>query len=163
MFDSFATTSLPVLNPGLGWNVIYSNFAVLLSVINSPVGDYNRNGTVDAADYVLWRNTLGQMGIGLAADGDTNGQIDNGDYNVWRAHFGEAALGSGATANLAPGESPGANYAVPEPRAIVPLLAGIMLSADCAADFVAAAAPRQQRHHDQRHEIPAESSRCPAG
>ena len=27
----------------------------------SPTGDYNHNGVVDAADYVLWRNTLGQV------------------------------------------------------------------------------------------------------
>jgi hypothetical protein len=24
------------------------------------LGDYNRNGVADAADYTLWRNTLGQ-------------------------------------------------------------------------------------------------------
>ena len=28
-------------------------------------GDYNRNGNVDAADYVVWRKTLGQAGTGL--------------------------------------------------------------------------------------------------
>ena len=27
------------------------------------LGDYNRNGTVDAADYVVWRKTLGTTGV----------------------------------------------------------------------------------------------------
>jgi hypothetical protein len=62
-------------------------------------GDYNTNGTVDAADYVLWRDTLGQMGPGLAADGSANNHIDAGDYEVWRAQFGKPAIGSGATAD----------------------------------------------------------------
>jgi hypothetical protein len=27
-------------------------------------GDYNGDGTVDAADYVVWRKTLGTTGLG---------------------------------------------------------------------------------------------------
>jgi hypothetical protein len=38
-------------------------------------GDYNHDGTVDAADYVVWRN-----------DG-----APPGDYETWRAHFGTTA------------------------------------------------------------------------
>ena len=73
VFDGFTSMSLPALDPGLTWNVIYSNFAVLLNVLSIPPGDYNQNGFVDAADYVVWRDTLGQMGAGLAADGNNNG------------------------------------------------------------------------------------------
>ena len=36
-------------------------------------GDYNKNGIVDAADYVVYRKTLGQTGAGLPADGNGNG------------------------------------------------------------------------------------------
>jgi len=57
------------------------------------LGDYNHNGVVDAADYVLWRNTLGQSGSNLAADGNQNNSIDSGDYAVWRSHFGQSAAG----------------------------------------------------------------------
>lgn len=53
-------------------------------------GDYNRDGRVDAADYVVWRNTLGSDSH-LAADGSRNGMIDQADYNVWRANFGATA------------------------------------------------------------------------
>ena len=54
------------------------------AIITAPVlpGDYNHNGIVDAADYVVWRDTLGQSGTGLAADGNGNHQIDSGDYDV---------------------------------------------------------------------------------
>ena len=66
-------------------------------LFDSPVpglmGDYNNNGSVDAADYVLWRKNP-------AAFGGQQG------YNVWRANFGQTAPGGGAAA-------------VPEPTSIV--------------------------------------------
>ena len=75
--------------------------AILVTVTNIDdpflAGDYNASGTVDAADYVVWRNTLGQMGHGLAADGNGNGIVDQADYNVWRANFGRSAAASGAS------------------------------------------------------------------
>jgi hypothetical protein len=53
-------------------------------------GDYNNNGDVDAADYPIWRKTLGQSVVNPAdgADGDESGSIDQGDYDYWRARFG---------------------------------------------------------------------------
>jgi hypothetical protein len=59
-------------------------------------GDYSGNGAVDAADYVVWRNTLGHVGKSLAADGNGNQQIDAGDYAVWRSTFGTTGGDSGA-------------------------------------------------------------------
>lgn len=51
-------------------------------------GDYNKNGRVDAADYTLWRNTLGEtVTNGADADGNANGVIDQGDYDNWKANF----------------------------------------------------------------------------
>lgn len=64
-------------------------------------GDYNENGTVDAADYVIWRATLGST-TDLRANGDNTGDsegvIDQADYNVWRSNFGNTlpVLGAGA-------------------------------------------------------------------
>jgi GH25 family lysozyme M1 (1,4-beta-N-acetylmuramidase) len=58
-------------------------------------GDFDRSGNVDAADYVHWRNTLGQaVNIGTAADGNLSGIVDIDDYRVWRTNFG-AAFGTG--------------------------------------------------------------------
>jgi hypothetical protein len=52
------------------------------------IGDYNLDGTVDAADYSVWRNSLGQVGSNLAADGNGDGTVDAADYSVWKANFG---------------------------------------------------------------------------
>jgi hypothetical protein len=90
----------------------------LLHAATVLAGDYNRNGVVDAADYVLYRKTLGQTGTTLAADGNNNGQIDSGDYVVWRTHFGQT-FGSGSGAN--------ANAAVPEPA----IAAMLIVAAAC--------------------------------
>jgi hypothetical protein len=64
-----------------------------ISFIDSPEpsGDYNGNGIVDAADYVLWRNTMGQpiSPPGNGADGDKSGTVDAIDYPFWRSRFGK--------------------------------------------------------------------------
>lgn len=56
-------------------------------------GDFDRNGYVTAADYTIWRDTLGQsVPIGYAADGDNSGVIDMPDYQVWRDHYGSGLI-----------------------------------------------------------------------
>lgn len=76
-------------------------FTLDTAVTNS--GDYNGNGVVDAADYILWRDTLGQAAspAGSGADGDGDGTIGTGDYDYWRARFGNTA-GSGLGAGQVP-------------------------------------------------------------
>jgi hypothetical protein len=84
----------------------------------TTTGDYNGNGVVDAADYVIWRKTLNEPAVpaGSGADGNANGTIDSGDYTFWAARF----------ANTVPGAGAGAlNAAVPEPAAAVLVLIGI--------------------------------------
>ena len=68
---------------------------------NPLPGDYNFNGVVDAADYSVWRDTVGSTND-LRADGDSDGMIDADDYDFWKANFGNVlAVGSGASV-LAP-------------------------------------------------------------
>ena len=62
-------------------------------------GDYNNNGVVDAADYVLWRN-----GGPLQNESDSPGSVTQGDYTYWRSRFGAT---TGAAAGVA--------AAIPEP------------------------------------------------
>jgi hypothetical protein len=93
----------------------YSQSGVFGFSVGALSGDYNVNGTVDAADYVLWRDTLGLSGSGPAADGNGNGQIDPGDYDVWRADFGQTV-----------GASAIASRPVPEPATFVMLLWVVM-------------------------------------
>jgi hypothetical protein len=56
-----------------------------------PSGDYNNNGTVDAADYVVWRNG------GPLANDPTPG-VQPTDYDAWRANFGATVNTLNATA-----------------------------------------------------------------
>ncbi len=63
-------------------------------------GDYNDDGAVDAADYVVWRTSLGQFGANLPADGNLDSRIDTGDFAFWRAHVGTAAESSFALVNV---------------------------------------------------------------
>jgi uncharacterized delta-60 repeat protein len=66
-------------------------------------GDYNRSGTVDAADYVLWRNTRTAVVAAYSgADGDGDGAIDQDDYNLWRENFGRTLPLATSTALAAP-------------------------------------------------------------
>lgn len=55
-------------------------------------GDYNKDSIVNAADYTVWRNTLGSTSD-LRADGDQNGTIEQADYDYWKAHFGNVVKG----------------------------------------------------------------------
>ncbi|MCI0333041.1 MAG: autotransporter-associated beta strand repeat-containing protein, partial [Planctomycetes bacterium] len=101
VFGTFETESLPVLAGGLSWNVLYGANSVVLEVAAPGLpGDYNGDGKVDAADYVVWRK-----GVGIASTPE--------NYNIWRANFGES-IGSGAGANGSAGASP-SHAAAPEP------------------------------------------------
>jgi sulfatase modifying factor 1 len=79
-----------------------------LAVACTVTGDYNCNGTVDAADYVLWRN-----GGPLQNEFDTPGVVNAADYTAWRARFGQTA-GSGSGVST--------NAAVPEPATLMLLM-----------------------------------------
>lgn len=69
---------------------------------NPLAGDYNFNGVVDAADYTVWRETMGAAND-LRADGDVSGEVDQADYELWKANFGEAMSLEGAATREALG------------------------------------------------------------
>jgi hypothetical protein len=98
---------------------IFDNIKLALVDVVMPGNqpDFNGNGTVDAADYVLWRNNQGLMGGATFAQGDANsdGNVDSADYGLWRAGFGMSAPG-GAGLGAA---------AVPEPGSLVLLSIGV--------------------------------------
>lgn len=69
-----------------------------LQTVANPalLGDYNLNRSVDAADYVLWRKTMGSTVAQYdGADGNGNGSVDVADFGVWRANFGATSTASG--------------------------------------------------------------------
>ena len=127
LFGSDGTTQLALINnTGAGSAETLSNFTLpsagqyylrvtgatadavqlydlALSASSILTGDYNHDGVVDAADYVVWRKGLGTT-------------FTQNDYNVWRANFGKTASGAGS------GSGSIANAAVPEPTTLVFLM-----------------------------------------
>ena len=51
------------------------------------VGDFNEDGSVDAADYTVWRAANGDLGTSHA-DGNGDGVVGPEDYSVWAASYG---------------------------------------------------------------------------
>jgi hypothetical protein len=90
-----------------------------LGAPNFLLGDYNKDGYVDAADYVMWRATLGSTGtdsLQLAADANHDYIVGPEDYDAWKEHFDQpfaAGLGSQSS-----------SVAVPEPAGLILALAG---------------------------------------
>jgi hypothetical protein len=86
---------------GEGW---FNNVGSLTVTIGLA-GDFNLDGHVDAADYVMWRKGL-----------DTT--FFAGEYVIWQANFGEST-GSGGNAT--------ANTAIPEPASFLMLALAILI------------------------------------
>jgi hypothetical protein len=83
-------------------------------VRNQLPGDFNRDGNVDAADYVVWRKSNGAAATFFQrADGNGSGVVDAADYAIWRSQFGAADSPAAAAAT-----------SVPEPTAIWLMLIG---------------------------------------
>lgn len=106
---AFGSVNLPTLPPNLTWNTSQLYSTGIISVVGPVVlqGDYDNNGSIDAADYVLWRN-------GGPLQNDATAGVQAEDYEVWKTHFGQTA-GSGSTINSN-------NTSVPEPASISMLL-----------------------------------------
>jgi len=69
---------------------------VALFTLESLPGDFDGNGTVDAADYAVWRDNLGSEEPVLNGNGNETGGsagvVDDADYLVWKNNFGQSAL-----------------------------------------------------------------------
>ncbi len=90
-----------------GVEVTVSDFPSTITLSKLLPGDFNRSGTVDAADYAVWRKGLGS-------------DYTNEDYDVWRSNFGNASnsVSGGELATT-----------VPEPVSLVMFLIGTMAAA----------------------------------
>jgi hypothetical protein len=69
---------------------IRNGFVEYVGVAPGLAGDYNGDGTVNAADYTVWR------------DGGSPDDSQAG-YNLWRTNFGDSGSGNGAGAVPEPG------------------------------------------------------------
>lgn len=84
------------------------DWSPLVFAIPALPGDYNDDGVVDAADYVVWRDAA-DAGSLLVNEAASPGVTDDEDYAVWTYYYGRRLAGSAVS--------------VPEPAAIS-LLAG---------------------------------------
>ncbi len=94
-----------------------------VSIFESPsseelAGDYNEDGTVDAADYTVWRDSVGSIAGTLPNDID-GGIIGMAQYSTWVSNYGMSN----------PLSSEVSSIAVPEPTAL--LLATIAIGFSC--------------------------------
>jgi hypothetical protein len=107
----YQQTNIPFVQPGCDSGIL--NWTASVAGPGIP-GDYNEDNTVDAADYTIWRDRLGEA---TSLPNDDTAGVGADDYTRWITHFGESG-GSGATAvSLA---------AVPEPAAGSMLFAGFV-------------------------------------
>jgi autotransporter-associated beta strand protein len=115
VIDSLYLDGVPQ-NPGfygssaMGAAFFAGNGRLQVTTLGPPLGidgDFNNNGVVDAADYVLWRN-------GGPLENDPTDGVQPEDYDIWRANFGLTAA-AGAAASVG-------NGAVPEPSPWLPAM-----------------------------------------
>jgi hypothetical protein len=91
-FEFYNTDSHPAFDTD--WHI--RKMEVTGEAVGGVPADYNNNGVVDGADYVLWRN-----GGSLHNEVDKTGTIDAADYTEWRARFGNTA-GAGLSQGAVP-------------------------------------------------------------
>lgn len=112
-------TNLPVLDSAVApvevGDLIYT---YRFDIINTPLGDYNFDGLVDAQDYSVWREDYGSTTRG-EADGNGDGVVNEADLQVWLDSYG---------AVLAEDSAPGAT---PEPGALSLMLLLPLLARRC--------------------------------
>jgi hypothetical protein len=100
-------------------------------ILGVPAGDFNEDGKIDAADYIVWRKQMGQQVTAWdGADGNGDGMVTSADYDVWRRNFGKTIPGAGS----------GAQSSVPEASSLL-----LMLLASCGTWLAARTARRRSQ------------------
>jgi T5SS/PEP-CTERM-associated repeat protein len=108
--SSFSTITLASLPAPLKWSTLRLYGDGVISIILP--GDYNENGTVDAADFVVWREQIASNPSQTLPNDVTLG-VGFDDYITWRANFGNSAPSGPAAA-------------VPEPAAAILIAIGLL-------------------------------------
>jgi len=80
--------------------------------------DFNGNGFVDGADFLIWQRNFGSTTPGTSGDANSDGAVDGVDLAIWRNKFGSPAA-------LV------ATVGVPEPGACLLAAAGLVTVMAC--------------------------------
>ncbi len=89
-------------NVGSGPNNAYlDNLVLFYTLPEGLAGDYNDDGTVNIADYTVWRDHLGARAGTLPNDID-GGPIGEAQYLTWKAQFRVQPASFSATGNAQP-------------------------------------------------------------
>ena len=81
---NIVVTGYPDYNFG-GYHDNYSVYDLEIAL----AGDFNGDGSVDLADYTVWRDNLGADDDSALLDlGDGVDGVDVADYQIWKANFG---------------------------------------------------------------------------
>ena len=111
--DSVTLAEIIRLNTGI--TNLQSN--VFLATTAGLAGDFNTDGSVDSADYTVWRNALGtSVSPFQGADATGDGLVTLADYNTWKSNFG-MTLGAGGAASD--------SLAAPEPASFLLIAIGL--------------------------------------
>jgi hypothetical protein len=96
---------------------------MITSQFRTKAGDFDLDGDVDAADYVVWRNAPLTSGAQfIHGDGDFDGDVDANDLAVWRSNFGFVRQALSAASGTA-----AAVAVVPEPSVLFLLALAIVI------------------------------------
>lgn len=118
------TFSSLIANEGHSWGQWRGQLDdILIKLIGPPLtGDYNQDGAVDAADFVVWKKKSGAATL-ANRDPTITGPVGQADYNAWRANVGKTlvSIASGATLG-APSTT------IPEPKSTAVLIQLMLLT-----------------------------------
>ena len=99
---TFTGESLPDLGPLLAMDVLYDTNIVTLSVVPALDGDFDVDGDVDGADFLLWQR------------GGSPDPLSASDLSDWQTNFGATLL-------------TGTSTTVPEPSTWILLFGGLVI------------------------------------
>ncbi|HMO84133.1 MAG TPA: hypothetical protein PKC18_04345 [Lacipirellulaceae bacterium] len=73
--------------------------------VTGTESDFNGDGRVDGADFLVWQRGVGHTLGATRADGDANadGMVDGADLHIWRGQFGATSAMAVAAATPEPG------------------------------------------------------------
>jgi hypothetical protein len=104
---------------GWGYQIVSGGNGQILravaGVAPSEDADFNNDGTVDGADFLVWQRGFGAAGSPTTGDANNDGNVNDADLGIWKQQYGST--------------TPSPVASVPEPAAgVLGLVAAAMLT-----------------------------------